>query len=174
MSSLYTLTEELIALDRLLVEAGGEVTEGTDGASLEDWLKKYEWQVGEKVDAYGGLIKNWEADIDGIKKEAERLVARAGVIGNKIKRLKEMAGLAMKMRGIRKIEGTLFTIALQKNGGKPPLIMIVEDVAKLPEQFVKRTPAPDSEAIRAALALNDPEAAKVARIGEVGESVRIR
>lgn len=174
MSSLYTLTEELVKLDQLLIEAGGEVTEGSDGASLEDWLKKYEWQVGEKVDAYGGLIKNWDADIKAIAGEAERLAARAAVIVNKIKRLKEMAGLAMKMRGIRKLEGTLFTIALQKNGGKPPLIMIVEDVAKLPEKFVKVTKSADSEAIRTALALEDPEAAKVARIGEVGESVRIR
>ena len=174
MSSLYTLTEELVKLDQMLIAAGGEVTEGTDGASLEEWLKAYEWQVTDKVDAYGGLIKNWQADIEAISAEATRLSDRARVITNKIKRLKEMAGLAMKMRGIRKLEGTLFTIALQKNGGKPPLIMLVEDVAKLPEQFVKRTPAADSEAIRAALELKDPEAEKVARIGEVGESVRIR
>lgn len=174
MSSLYTLTEELIKLDGMLAAAGGDVSEETDGAALEDWLKEYEWQVGEKIDAYGGLIKNWQADIDAISDEAKRLQDRARMIDNKIERLKEMAKLAMTMRGIRKLEGTLFTIALQKNGGKPPLEMIIEDLAKIPPKFLKNNPSVDSEMLRFALEAKDPEAQKVARIKERGESVRIR
>lgn len=174
MSSLYALTEELLKLDHILAAAGGDLSVESDGATLEDWLKAYEWQVGEKVDAYGGLIKNWEADVEAIAAEAKRLRDRATVIENKIKRLKETAKLAMTMRGIRKLEGTLFTIAIQKNGGKPPLVMLVDDLAKIPTKFLKNNPSVDSDAVRLALEAKDPEAEKVARIDPPGESVRIR
>lgn len=174
MSSLYELTQDLVALDKLLEETGGDVSEGSGGATLEQWLKTYEWQLGEKIDAYGRLAKNWEADVVAIKEEAGRLAARAAVVSNKIRRLKEMAKFAMETRGVRKLEGTMFTIAIQKNGGKPPMVMIVEDIAKIPDKFVKRTPSVDGEALRAALEAKDPDAEKVARIDKPGESVRIR
>lgn len=174
MSSLYDLTEDLVALDRLLEEQGGDVSEGSGGETLEKWLKEYEWQVGTKIDAYGSLAKNWDSDINAIDDEMKRLSDRKRVIANKIMRLKMMAKLAMEMRGIRKLEGQKFTIAIQKNGGKLPLILKVEDPEKLPEKFVKIEKRIDTEAIRSALEIKDPDAANVAELGQAGESVRIR
>lgn len=174
MSSLYQITEQLVALDQLLEEIGGDVSEGTQGEALEKWIKEYEWQQREKIDAYGGMIASMKADMEAIQEEVERLNIRSRIINNRIERLKAMAKFAMEMRGIRKLEGVKFTISIQKNGGKPPLELLVEDPEKLPLEFVKIVRQPDKDAIRAALESNDPKAEKIARIGMPGESVRIR
>lgn len=174
MNSLYQLNENLAALEQLLEEAGGDITEGTQGESLEKWMEEYEWQMRDKVDGYGGFIANMTADIEAIQAETKRLSDRARVFVNRIERLKAMAKLAMEMRGVRKLEGQKFTISIQKNGGKDPIELLVEDPTKYPDQFVKIVRNPDKEALRVALEEEDPEAAKFARLGERGESVRIR
>ena len=69
MSSLYELTEDLVALDRLLAELGGEVTEGTEGQTLERWANEYEWKMRDKVDGYAALIRNLEADRGALEEE---------------------------------------------------------------------------------------------------------
>lgn len=176
MSSLYELTQEVGALEALLQETGGDVTDESQAAMIEQWQQEFDWAHRAKVDGYAKLIKNAEADIDAIKKEGERLAARAQALRNKIQRLKDLAKYAMDSRGLKKLEGITFTLAIQKNGGKAPLEILVKNPEVLPEQYriVTTTVEPNKDALREALEKGDKEAESYARLLPVGESVRIR
>lgn len=177
MSSLYELTEELVSLHQLLFELGGDVTEGTEGATLEQWAQEYDWKHRQKVDGYASLIKGIEADVEQMEAEMARLRERAQVFTNRAARLKALAKFSMERLQTRKLEGVKFTISIQKNGGKPPLEILGDPalvVERMPDRFVKVRKSPDNDALREALAKDDPEAAKFAKIGEPGESVRVR
>lgn len=174
MSSLYELTEEMVALDRLLAELGGEVTEGTQGQTLEQWATEFDWKMRDKVDGYGALIKNLEADAGAIGDEVKRLQDRARALDNRASRLKALAKFSMERLRTRKLEGLRFTIALQKACGQDPLEVLVEDLEKFPERFIRVRKEADKEALRAALVAKDPEAEMLARLGERGDYVRIR
>lgn len=171
---LYDITENLIALDALLQEQGGDVTEGTQGEALEKWITEYEWLERNKIDAYGSHIANINSDIDAINEEVERLRARASAYKNQIERMKWMVKTAMDMRGIKKLEGQKFTISIQKNGGAQPVEITAKSIEFIPDKFMKIERRPDLELIRKAIENNDPEVANVATLKERGESVRIR
>ena len=188
MSSLYELTEELVALDKLLAELGGDVSEGTEGQTLEKWASEFDWKMKTKVDGYGALYKNMEADANEIKAEIKRLSDRKRAIENRGARLLALAKFSMERLGTRKLEGVKFTIAIQKNGGVEPLEVLVE-AKNLPEQFRKEEVVynADTEALRSALearrialgkATPDPdpfpELEGKAVLQERGESVRVR
>jgi hypothetical protein len=173
MPSLYTLTEDLLALDQLLAEEGGDVTEESKGAALESWIKEFNWKMSDKIDGYAGLIKNWESDVSACAEERRRLQLREKIILNRVDRLKNMARLAMSMLNTRKMEGSKFTITLAKNGGVLPMELTVEP-DKVPEKFIWVERSPDMAAIRTALEACDPDAEAIARFGERGESVRVR
>ncbi len=174
MTSLYQITENLAALDLLLQEVGGDVTETTQGEALEVWAKEYEWNLRDKIDSYGAFIKTMEADIEAIKEEGKRLSMRAQVIKNKIDRLKALAKMAMDLRGTRKLEGVKFTITIAKNGGVAPVELLVTDIEKFPDEFVRISKSVDSDKLREALEKQDAEALRLAKLGERGESVRVR
>ena len=175
MSSLYALTEELVALDKLLAELGGDVSEGTQGQTLEKWAEEFDWKMKEKVDAYGGLYQSLKADVDAITDEIKRLNDRAMVLENRGARLKALAKYSMDRLQVRKLEGVRFTIAIQKNGGKDPVEVLVQP-EDLPDPYrrEKIVISPDADAIRAGLEKKDPLLEGKARMGERGESVRIR
>ncbi len=173
MSSLYELTEELVALDTLLAEVGGDVST-PEGQTLEAWAEKFQWQMANKVDAYGALYKNLEADAKALAEEVKRLSDRKRALENRGARLLALAKFSMDRLQTRKLEGQRFTIALQKAGGLDPLEVLVERAEDLPERFQRKTVDFDKDEIRLALAANDPEIQGKARLGERGEYVRIK
>ena len=188
MSSLYQLTEELVALDTLLADIGGDVSEGTEGQTLEKWAAEFDWKMKTKVDAYGSLYKNMEADANELKAEIKRLSDRKRAIENRGARLLALAKFSMERLKTRKLEGVKFTISIQKNGGPEPIEVLIEPKA-LPEAFrdEEMVYSANQDALRAALekrraalAKEPPEAdpfpelAGKAELKDRGESVRVR
>lgn len=187
MSSLYQITEELVALDTLLAEVGGDVST-PEGQTLEAWAEKFQWQMANKVDAYGGLYANMEADAKALGDEIKRLQTRKRVLENRQARLLALAKFSMERLKTRKLEGQRFTIAIQKNGGMEPMEVLVEakdlpDAFRLEEMVYSPATEPLRTALerrRAALAKNPPEAdpfpelAGKAELKDRGESVRVR
>lgn len=176
--SLYDISEELARLDSILEVSGGALPEGEAGATLQEWLEKFEFMEAAKVDTYAHYWRNLEAEKAMCETEAARFSERAAVAANKLKRLKEMAMLAMKARGKDALSGTLFKLAKQKNGGKVPVEILepyLSDPTKLPDGLKKASWSPDGESIRAALE-TDPtgKVASFARLGEIGFHVRLR
>ena len=163
---LYELTSSYLQLQELLEES-------VDDQLLQDTLEAVQGEYDVKMESYAKVIKNLEADMDALKTEAKRLTDKRKVLENNVDRLKKAMFDSMKATGKTKAGGQLFTVAIQKNGGKVPVIMAEGTTTDhLPDQLVKVVESPDLEAIRVLL-----EAGKVVEgftLGERGESLRIK
>ena len=166
MANLYELTGDILKLQQLL-----ETGEVVDTELLADVLTDTTADYEEKIENYAKVIKNLSADVDALKAETERLTTRRKALETNITNLKARMFDSMKQTGKTKIKGTLFTVSIQANGGKIPVIVDVP-TEKLPDDLVKIEEKPDLEAI-AAYIDNHPET-DLAHYGERGESLRIR
>lgn len=166
MANLYEVTGNLLTVQSMLEDS-------VDDDVLKDTLEAVQGEFDYKLEQYAKVIKNLEADVDALKNEAKRLTDKRKVLENNIARLKATMFDSMKATGTTKVKGQLFTIAIQKNGGKIPVIMAEGTTTDhLPDQLVKVVESPDLDAIREVL-----EAGKVVEgfsLGERGESLRIK
>ena len=165
---LFEIGEQFDALERLLVESGGEVT-----PEVEAWLAEYGDLEADKLDGYAMFIRSLEHEAEGYKNVAAEFAAKRSARENAIKRLKDRLKQYMELRGTTQIKGKMYTAALNKNGGKPPVIVEVAP-EQLPADFVKVTVEPNNEAIRAALVAGAGSLTGLAHLGEVGTHVKIR
>lgn len=164
MSRLYELTSDLLVLQEMLENPLD------DEQVLKDTLEAVQGEYEGKLEAYCKVIKNLEADRDAKKSEAKRLTDSAKTLDNNIERLKKAMFDSMKTTNTPKVKGQLFTVAIQKNGGKLPVIVDV-DTSELPDELVKIVESPDLEAIGKLLESGN---CKYAHYGERGESLRIK
>jgi hypothetical protein len=163
---LFEIGEQFDALERLLVESGGEVT-----PEVEAWLAEYGDLEADKLDGYAMFIRSLEHEAEGFKNIASEFAAKRTARENAAKRLKERLKQYMELRGTAQIKGKMYTAALNKNGGKAPIIV---DVApeQLPEQLQRVTVSADVEKIRGLLEMGVKY--DFAHLGEVGQHVKIR
>jgi phosphotransferase system IIB component len=164
MSNLYELTGDILALQSMLEDS-------VDDQVLLDTLEAVQGEYDVKMESYAKLIKNLEVDMDALKNEAKRLTDKRKVLENNITRLKKAMFDSMKATGKDKVKGQVFTIAIQKNGGKLPVIVDV-DVKELPDNLVKVVESPDLEAMYDELTAHGTS--KYCHFGERGESLRIK
>ena len=166
MSNLYEITGDLLQLQAMLED-------DVDPQVLADTLEAVQGEYEFKLESYCKVIKNLEADVVGIKAEEQRLSGKRKVLENNIERLKKAMFDSMKTTNTPKVKGQLFTVAIQKNGGKIPVIVPENvDTTKLPDELVIVTEKPNLDAIREQL-----EAGKTITgfsLGERGESLRIK
>ena len=164
MSSLYEVTGNILVLQELLENPM------EDEDVLADTLEAVQGEYETKLEAYCKVIKNLEADMEAFKAEAKRLTDKRKVLENNVDRLKKAMFDSMKVTGTDKVKGSIFTVAIQKNGGKLPVIVDV-DTAYLPKELVKVVETPDLEAIGKMLEQGE---SMLAHFGERGESLRIK
>lgn len=163
--NLYELTDDILVIQNLLE------SDEYDEQTLADTLEAIEGAYEYKLESYAKVIKNIEADINAIKTEVTRLTDKRKTLENRVDRLKSTMFESMKTTGKTKVKGDIFTVAIQKNGGKAPVIVDVT-TADLPDELVRITEAPDIEAIRDYL--DKVGESKLAHYGERGESLRIK
>lgn len=170
--SLYAISEDLLALDSILDETDGEITEAA-AAALDHWFMELGDKRDAKVDGYVAVIRTYEARAQNKRDEAARLEQRADVDDNKAKRLKERLRDFLVLHDLKKLETSRFTVSVQANGGKRALTMTA-GVDDLPLEFVKTvtTSSPDTDAIRAAL--ESGAALPFASLKDRGVSLRIK
>ena len=125
-----------------------------------------------KADGYARVIRNMEAEAKALKDEEKRLADKRKVCENAADRLKQNLYDSMKATGKEKFKTDLFTFAIQKNGGKIPVIVDVKDTSELPDDLVKITESPDLDAIRKYI--EETGDLTYAHFGERGESLRIK
>ncbi len=168
MANLYEITGDYLQLQEMFYE--DEVPDQV----LLDTIEAVEGEFDCKIEGYCKVIKNIEADIDAIDKEAKRLTEKRKVLENRIDRLKKSMFDAMKLVGKTKAGGNILGASIQKNGGKLPVILNLEeqDYSKLPEKYRNVKYTPNNETIREAL--DKGENLEFARYGERGESLRIK
>ena len=160
--NLYNLTEAYLTI-QTVIEDGEDVTGILD--TLDEAIE-------DKADAYARIMSNLKAQAEAIKAEEQRLSERRKACENGIEKLKQNLFAAMKATGKTKFKTDLFSFAIQKNGGKAPVVMDVQDTSELPDNLVKITEAPDLDAIRKWI--EETGDVTYAHLGERGESLRIK
>ena len=167
MSRLYEITGNILTLQELLESPID------DEDILKDTLEAVQGEYEVKLESYCKVIKNIETDIEAFKIEAKRLSEKAKMLEANRDRLKKAMFDSMKATNTTKVKGQIFTVAIQKNGGKLPVIVADNvDLSKLPDELVKVVKSPDLEAIRNWLETDN--AVEGFSLGERGESLRIR
>lgn len=152
--TLYEISEDLRAIEELLAESGGEVTDDEAGRVLEAWFDQINEDRDAKIGNYAALIRELEARAEMREQEAARLKAMALADANNARRLKARLKEFFETHQISKIETPRFRVSLQNNGGQPPLLFPSEwetEPAAAPEAFHRHVVLLDKEAIRTAI-----------------------
>lgn len=167
MPSLYELNTDYARLmDRLYDDE-------LDEQAIIDTLDSIESVIEDKADGYCRIIRQFESDAAGMKAEEARIAKRRKVVENRIELLKGNLFNAMKTVGIPKIKTDLFTVSIQKNGGKRSLILDC-GVDKLPPEMQKVTIEANSDALREYLNVSGEESCEYCHLAPQTESLRIR
>jgi hypothetical protein len=150
--TLYEIGQEAAALDALLNEMGGDISDDETADIIDEWLRGNESALQTKVDGYCALIREYSARANARKEEMKRLRALVESDENRAKRMKERLLRFFEDRDIQKLETSRFRVSAHSNGGLPPLI-INEDTNphEISDQF-QRVEI-DENAVREALNL---------------------
>jgi hypothetical protein len=173
--SLFDISDDLLALEEILSQVGGEITDDDAGQALERFFNELGAERDQKLDNYGALIRELESRAAGRAEEVTRLEALIASDNNNVKRLKRRLKAFFEIHQIKKLDTRRFRFSVQANGGALPLIMPEEwerDPASAPEAFHRARIELDKEAIREAIK-NDEET-HGAQLGERGNHLRIR
>jgi hypothetical protein len=164
--SLFNIGESFYALESLLIENEGEITD-----EIDQWLQEYEGKEEEKIDAYCYVIQKFES----IAEESRRLAERSASYSGKAKNLKDRLKIYLEHRGKERVETDRFTVTVCGNGGLLP-VRLNEGIEpdKLPNQFVRVHREPDMGSLRDALVNGDEEAGRFATILPRGNHLRIK
>jgi hypothetical protein len=73
-------------------------------------------ELGKKVDRIARYVRATELKARAAKEEATRLAARQKAAENRVEQIKSMLAFFMHSRGLKRLDGELNTIRLQKNG----------------------------------------------------------
>lgn len=144
--TLYDLCEEAKALDDLVSMDDGEWT-----AEHEALHAPLMAALVAKADGFGGYLRDLEQRVEVIKIEEERLAARRKRLDARVKWMKQYAVTALLSADRPKLEGTLFTLAVQKNPDSVEISVLPD---ALPAEFVRVIPEtrePDRKAMLTAL-----------------------
>ena len=97
--TLVSLIDEYRAIEDLLIEASGEITE-----DIAAKLEAVGDALGEKLDRYAGVIGYMKGQIEYLKAEAEQYTARAKALSNSVEAMRERMAFAMGEVGEDKIK----------------------------------------------------------------------
>jgi hypothetical protein len=167
---LLDITDDMKALEDLLAEVGGDVTDPKVGETVDAWFAELDANLTGKIDNYAALISTLRARADIRRAEAERLARRAQVDESAADWLASRLLAALDTRGMRKVETDRYAVSVVGNGGKQPLLVDGD----VPAEFLKTVTKvePDRERIR--LAIEAGQALPFARLGDRGKRLSIR
>lgn len=162
---IYEIDQNIMQVEEML--AAGEIDELTAAGTLESLTM-------DRIEQYENickLIRNDEAVANMLDEEAKRISGKSAAAKARIKWYKGYMQQSMASHGERKLEAGTFTVSVQKNGGKAPIVVeaAVEDI---PQEYRKVSYVADNDKIRAAL--DAGEKLPFAHLGERGESLRIK
>lgn len=168
MASIYELTTEYLELMAMMADPD------VDPQIIADTMEAIDGEIEVKADNYAKIMKSLESDANGLKAEEKRLQERRQTIEKNIDNMKQRLQTMMKTTGKTKFKTDLFSFNIAKNGGKAPLIIEEGTTTdNVPLEYIKfMDPVLDNESIRNALEAG--ETLEFAKLGERGESLRIK
>jgi outer membrane murein-binding lipoprotein Lpp len=113
-SSLFEIDKELEAT----FDAAAQEQEQSGTISEETRLRCTNLfaELGKKVDRIARYVRATEFKARAAEEEAARLTARQKSADNRVEQVKSMLSFFMQSRGLKRLEGKLNTIRLQRNG----------------------------------------------------------
>lgn len=169
---LLDLSADILSLETQLDDE--ELTDEQRQSLVDAWLEA-QGDVEAKLDNYAAWIESLDTLVEMRKYQSERMRRLAQSDENRAERARERLKLYFQRHDLTKFHTPRFTIALQKNGGKAPLLIPSEwddDPANAPKAFQRPTIVLDRVAIREAI--RNGEDAYGASLGERGTSIRLR
>jgi hypothetical protein len=145
MPTLFDICEDMQALDQLLIEADGDVSDPVVSDYIDRLFSDLDSQLQSKVENYCRLIVEVQARSEARRRESERILARAKVDKRMADGLKERLQNALDFLRIKKVETARFRVSVAINGGMAPLV--VHDHL-VPESLMKMEAKPDKNRIR--------------------------
>lgn len=145
------------------------------GEDVEELVSQIEDAIEVKADGYARVIRNFESDIEGLKKAEADLKEKRERLEKAIVRMKGALQDTMIKTDKRKFKTDLFSFSIVRNGGKDPIILASDIKPEdLPEELktVKITTTANKEAIRQYI--EETGDLTYGSIGERGESLRIK
>lgn len=163
MATLFELVNEYNELYNLATEDG-------DPVALADTLEAWMPVIEQKAQGYINVIQTLEMEAKRAKEIAAEFTAKQKARENSVKSMKQMLLMALDGMGKKELPAGDFTIKVQANGGKKPLIIDQEDA--IPDSMLKVIYEADKERIREYLeAGNDCE---WAHLEERGRHIAIK
>jgi len=168
--TLLDISDDMQALDDLLQEIGGDLSDPAVEAAVDAFFNELSTDMGNKVDNYAALITMIRGRAKIRKDEARRLTDRVRVDERAADALADRLKYVFEKRGIQKMETARFRVSVANNGGLAPLL--IDDGAEIPEAYQRVVREPDKTALRDALE-KGVELDGV-RLGQRGTSLRIK
>jgi hypothetical protein len=143
---LHDIAGDVLALEDLLLETGGEWT-----PEVEALFAEVEGSLESKVDGYAALIAEWTLDAEKWKAEEARVAGHRKARENAARRLKDRLCQEMLFMGRPKVETERFKVAVQYG---PATVAVLVPATELPEEYRREIPAsvePDKKALADAL-----------------------
>lgn len=177
---LHEITADMLALEELLLESGGEFT-----PEVEALIAEMEGNLEAKATGYASLIREWEADAKKWKAEADRCAAHRKARENAAERLKERLRTELERMGRSEVEAGLFKIAVQGNPVQARVLVAPDALPgpmrrDIPEQVVAARCEANTDSILQALKAAMPEKPKkaddatLARLKELRDVVMVQ
>lgn len=158
---LYKISESLNDLSQAY--ENGDIPD----EAYADTLQGIEMEFEQKAEQIAKIIRNFEGNNLALKSEIDRLKAMQTCNNNQIEYCKKYLFEQMKITGKTMFATELFKFSIQKNGGMLPL-QILNDY--IPPEYRKNEA--DNAFVRNAI--NSGEQLDFAKLGERGESLRIK
>ena len=111
---LYEITDSMSALEAMLEDE--TLTDEDTRKAIADTLESLEGDLADKAENITKLIRNYQAEADSCKQEADRFAKRAKSCENKVKSLKQYLTGAMQAAGRDKMKAGLFNLTLRASG----------------------------------------------------------
>ena len=140
--SIYELTEDYMNL--LAMAEDPDI----DEQAFMDTLEGIEGALEDKADGYAKVMKQLEANADGLETEIKRLQERKSLMAKNVDRMKSTLQKMMETTGKEKFKTELFSFNIQNN--PPSLVLDSEDIEVIPmEYLVPQDPKIDKTKIKA-------------------------
>lgn len=162
--SLYDIASELQGIEYALADDAPKDSEEI----LTNWIATNA-KLTDKIDAVGSYYRTLQAQEKMYANEAAYFADKAKTCKNKAQRLKDAIGRALDVLQVPRIDGRLFKLKWQNNGGQVPIE--VEDASLLPKEFQRIVIEPDMVAIRTAI--EEGQTIKGVTVHERGKHVRV-
>lgn len=112
-SSLMAIAHDALALEQLIFEESGELSE-----TIEKWLGEIKNNLTTKVDNYHFLMQRFESSSEMLRKRASQVTAAARVLDNTVERMKDRIKEAMGIGGLEEISGSDFRFKRTKGADR--------------------------------------------------------